>query len=219
MERVATDDGTPTADILIVNSGELQPDGSWELNDPDDNLPPFPIDWEQYQAFQLMNDPDKVLTLLENIKRLGNGYYSQRDFVNALRKYKKVVRYSDAAAGGCLSESVAKLRLENLLNMAACHLKLGGYREVITACTDVIRVGRDYPDQCKAWSKAFYRRGVAAIEMKEYESALEDLKQAHSLSPKDPNILDQFNRGKAMLIKYRQTEKTLSQKMCKDLNL
>lgn len=218
MERVTTDDGTPAADILIVNSGELQRDETWNLNDSDDNLPPFPVDWQDYGAFRLLEDPEPVVQLLEKVKRLGNSFYSQQDFVNALRKYRKFMRYLDAA-GGCSSRAVTKLRLENLLNMAACHLKLGEYRDVICTCTDVIRASRDDPDQCKAWSKAFYRRGVAAIELKEYESALDDLKQAHSLSPNDPSILEQFNRGKAMLIEYRQTERTRSRKMCKDLNL
>lgn len=217
MEKVANDEGQPMEEIVIERSGEIESNQNWGHYDEDDNLPPFPIDWDEHETF-LQQTPKEVLTLLESIKKYGNNFYSSNDHVNALRKYKKVVRYSDAHASGSPaytpedSQLFTTLRLENLLNMAACYLKLQRWKEVQRSCTDVIRGS---PNQ----SKAFYRRGVAEIEMKEYESGLEDLKRAHSLAPNDPRILEQFNRGKALLLEYRKTEKSRSQMMFKDLNL
>lgn len=218
MEKMTTEEGIPTTEIRIIKSGELDPDQPWGYYDLDDCVPPFPTDWAEAQEYT-GKDPAKMLELLEKIKILGNGFYNHKDIVSALRKYKKVGRYHqffvDAHADtGGLSESdrFAKLRLNNLLNMAACQLKLGQYRHVISVCDEVLRSS---PDQ----SKAYYRRGVAAIETKEYDTALADLKLAHALSPHDPNIMEQFNRGKVLLLEYREREKVVSQKMCKELNL
>lgn len=224
MEKVANDDGTTTAEITIVCSGELkgeQPD-EWNYYDMDDNLPPFPADW--IESSQYTNQaPDIILPLLERMKRLGNGFYDKKDFVSALRKYKKVGRYHqfivDAQANAgtefatlITTDTIANLRLNNLLNMAACHLKLGQYRHVVAVCDEVLKSRTDQ-------SKAYYRRGVALIELKEYEKSLEDLKKAHALSPNDPNVVSQFNRGKQLLLAYRKEERAVSEKIFKALHL
>lgn len=218
MEKMTTEDGVPTTDITIINAGQLDPEEPWNYYDLDDNLPPFPTDWLEADKYTTSQDAQSMLELLERIKSLGNGLYA-RDTVAALRKYKKVGRYHqffvDAKANSGqmdTTDEFDKLRLNNLLNMAACQLKLGLYQNVISVCDEVLR---NSPDQ----SKAYYRRGVAAIELKEYDTALEDLKQAYALTPNDSNVLEQFNRGKELLLEYRKKERVLSQKMCKDLNL
>lgn len=221
MEKVATDEATTTELITIVEAGQLEADQPWNYNDLDDCLPPFPKDWTDAAEYTREGGggslPDRQLHLLEKIKSLGNNFYNDQDTVAALRKYKKVERYhqffADAHANATdrtawSSDKFVKLRLDNLLNMAACHLKLGQFRDVVSNCSEVLH---NSPKQ----SKAFYRRGVAAIEMKDYDSALDDLKQAHALAPNDRHILQQFNRGKVLLLEYRETEKVASQKMFK----
>lgn len=248
MEKVTTEEGTPTTEIVILNAGELDADEArWGFYDIDDGLPPFPSDWSEATEEHMSGDPEAILRLLERIKSLGNAFFNnqEEDIVPALRKYKKVGRYHqffvDAAGENadrlCASEQLAKLRLNNLLNMAACHLKLGQYQHAIVvredrrlvrdqhaaifhrvlynslqACDEVIRSS---PNQ----SKAYYRRAVAEIEMKEYDRALKDLSTAHSLAPHDPHVLQQFNRGKQLLLEYRKEEKAVSQKIFKELNL
>ena len=221
MEKVATDEGTTTAEILIVDCGELGPDQrTWNFYDPDDELPPFPADWLEAPE-HTHKDHNTIYALLERIKLLGNAFFNKGDIVAALRKYKKVGRYHqffvDAHANSdrgldAASDQFVHLRINNLLNMAACHLKLGQFQLVLSVCDEVLR---SHPDQ----SKAYYRRGVALIELKDYERALEDLRQAHALAPNNNSILEQFNRGKALLMEYRKKEKLFSQKMCKELNL
>lgn len=219
MEKVSTEEGTLTTDILIVGSGELNAadETTWNFYDADDNLPPFPADWAEAEKYE-EKDVEEVLKLLDTIKTLGNRFFNDREVVSAFRKYKKVISYlkyfTDSHAGvKAAADSFSKLQMENMLNMAACLLKLERFAEVVTICNDVIRGGGG------GLSKAFYRRGVAEIEMKEYDSALADLKQAHAMTPNDKNILEQFNRGKALLLEYRKTERTTSQKMFRDLQL
>lgn len=218
MEKVADDEGVPESEIIITAAGELKPDEPWDYYDADDQMPPFPTDWLEAADYPTENC-DTIAELLDKIKAIGNHFYNEKDFVGALRKYKKVGRYhqffvdADAQTGHIsASKQLANLRVNNLLNMAACQLKLHQYKSVISVCTEVLRSS---PEQ----SKALYRRGVANIELKEYDSAIDDLKEAFSLSPNDPNIRDQFNRGKALLLDYRKTERTVSQKMFKELNL
>lgn len=211
MEAFADDDGQPMVEVVIENCGELVSNESWEYYDADDNMPPFPADWEESSNYTLV---DSVSELLLKIKNLGNQFYNQGDCVNALRKYKKYMRYhqffSDAFPDD-VAKRMTKTTTDNLLNIAACHVKLGNFKEVVSFCNDILR---ENPNQ----SKALYRRGVARIQLKEYESGLDDLKQAHALSPDDKSIVDQFNRGKELLMKYRDTEKSAIQRMFKDLN-
>lgn len=212
MEAFADDDGRPMVEIVIENCGEIPPNESWGYYDADDNLPPFPIDWEESSHYTSL---DSVAELLAKIKSLGNQFYKQGNCIDAHRKYKKFMRYhqffSDAFPDDNLSKVFAKMTNENLLNIAACHIQLGNFKEAISHCNDVLK---DSPDH----SKALYRRGVAKINLKDYELGLEDLKQAHSLSPDDKNILEQFSRGKDLLMEYRGTEKSVIQRMFKDLN-
>jgi len=88
----------------------------------------------------------------------------------------------------------------NNINMAAVELKLGNYQYAKYECSEAIRLD----PKC---SKAFYRRGQAQRAMRNYEEAIKDLKQAHSLLPDNKQILNELNSAKLLLAEYNKQQR------------
>ena len=61
-------------------------------------------------------------------------------------------------------------------------LKLKNYEDVCSTCQCAIKLD---PNN----SKALYRRGLANIELKNYELALDDLKRAHQILPENKRLV------------------------------
>lgn len=209
MENYATDDGNPMKDIVIANCGEIQVGESWNYCDNDataDTLPPFPTDWNKFgEEFSL----DEKLDFLKIIKESGNHFYKAGDFVASARKYKKLTRYYNFFKEHADEEETKSLdafQLVNLTNLAATELKLEEFNDVRFSCNAAVKID---PKN----SKAFYRRGVANLELKNYELALDDLKMAHSLLPGNKAVLKEFDRAKKYLLDYRAAEKLRYKRM------
>lgn len=212
MENYATDEGKPKKAIMIADCGEIKPGENWAYCDNDetpDTLPPYPADWDRFDAELSM---EKKLELLNMIKESGNHFYRAGDFIKSARKYKKVTRYYDIFKDKTVDDEEKKqldtFQLVNLTNLAATELKLGDFKDVSFSCNAAIKLD---PHN----SKAFYRRGLANLEMKNYEMALEDLKTAYKIVPGNKAILKEFERAKKYLLDYRATEKEHYKKMFK----
>lgn len=210
MENFATDDGATTKVIQIVNCGELLEGDDWAFCDNDattDTLPPFPADWEKFEHKFDLNEKLQILGL---IKESGNHFYRTGDFVQSARKYKKMTRYNNLFRDNTTDDGEKKaldtFQLVNLTNLAATELKLKDFNEVISSCDAAIKLDSNN-------SKAFYRRGIAHLELKNYELALDDLKQAHSLMPGNKAVLKEFSRAKKYLLDYRALEKVKYSKL------
>lgn len=211
MENYATDDGNPIKEIVIVNCGQIKENESWAYCDNDattDKLPPFPADWEKCGAeFSHL----EKLDILNVIRESGNHFYRAGDFANSARKYKKLTRYynffKDTTAKHDL-QSLDSFQLVNLTNLAATELKLEEFTDVRFSCNAAVKIDSSN-------SKAYYRRGIANLELKNYELALEDLKMAHNLLPGNKAVLKEFHRAKKYLLDYRAAEKFRYKKMFK----
>lgn len=210
MECYATDDGHTTRPILIIDCGELKTGENWGYCDDDgtaDKLPPFPADWEKFDnEFNL----SEKLEILKVIKEAGNYFYKAGRYVKSARKYKKVTRYfnffKDHTNDDEEKFALDSFQLINLTNLAATELKMKDYEDVRYSCNGAIKID---PNN----SKAFYRRGIANLELKNYEMALGDLKMAHKLIPENRTILIQFERAKKHLMDYREIEKVKYRKL------
>lgn len=210
MEDVATDEGLPTKPIVIADCGQYKEGQDWAYCDDDgtpDKLPPFPADWERYKdEFNI----DEKLDVLSLIKESGNHFYRTGEFVKSARKYKKVTRYynhfKDHTADAKEKTKLDSFQLVNLTNLAATDLKLEDYNDVRFSCNAAIKLDKNN-------SKAYFRRGIANLELKNYELALEDLKMAHKLVPANRAILKEFDRAKKLLLEYRAIQKTQMMKL------
>lgn len=210
MENFANDDGETSKPIIIEDCGEVKESENWNYCDDDgtlDVLPPFPADWSKFECKFSTNE---MLDVLKIIKESGNYFYRSGDFVKSARKYKKLTRYYNFFKDQTTDEDDKKFldtfQLVNLTNLAATELKLGDFKDVIFTSNAVIKLD---PDN----SKAFYRRGIANLELKNYELAIDDLKIALNLVPGNKAILKEFDRAKKYLLDYRAVEKVKYSKM------
>lgn len=210
MESYATDEGQPKKPIIIEDCGEIPPGEDWGYCDndvTDDILPLYPHDWIEYEANYSINEK---LDLLMKIKEAGNYFYRNDDYIGSARKYKKVTRYynhfKDRTEDEDEIKALDQFQLTNLTNLAATELKLQDFDDVRFSCNAAIKLD---PNNIKA----FYRRGIANIELKNYESALEDLKTALAKSPGNKVIIKEFEKAKRLLMAYRAKEKTQYKKM------
>lgn len=210
MEKYATDEGRPTREIMIVDCGELKADEDWGYCDNDetaDRLPPFPQDWCDFNKELCINDK---IDVLKKIKEAGNFFYRNEDFMQSVRKYKKVTRYYNHFKDTTHDESevniLDSLQLTNLTNLAASELKLGDYEDVIYSCSAAIMTD---PNNIKA----YYRRGIAHNELKNYELAVDDLMVALKYSPSNKPVLNEFERAKKNLLNYRRIERSHYKKL------
>jgi peptidyl-prolyl isomerase D len=210
MENNANDDGQTTKLITIADCGELKEGEDWGYCDNDgthDVLPPFPADWINFERKLSLGEQLEVLNV---IKESGNHFYRKGDYENSARKYKKVTRYynhfKDHTTDDVGKQSLDAFQLVNLTNFAACTLKLEEFNDLKYSCNAAIKL-----DPMNI--KAYYRRGIANLQLNNFEMALDDLKLANSYQPSNKAILREFERAKKCLLDYRATEKVKYKKM------
>ncbi|KAG5679795.1 hypothetical protein PVAND_009333 [Polypedilum vanderplanki] len=210
METYTTDEGKPKREITIADCGEIKPGENWGYCDNDataDTLPPFPADWDAFETDFGINEK---IDILNKMKEAGNFFYRNEDYVHSARKYRKVTRYFNYFKDRTKDENDAKIldtfQLTNLTNLAATELKLHDYEDVRFSCNAAINIDANN-------IKAFYRRGIANLELKNYEMALDDLRIALKLSPNNKAIISEFERAKKHLMSYRALEKNHYKKM------
>ncbi|XP_055677064.1 peptidyl-prolyl cis-trans isomerase D [Lutzomyia longipalpis] len=213
MEKFTTDEGTPTADIVIENCGEIYEGMDWGFCDNDatnDKLPPYPLDWDDSV---LEFNIEQMVSILTRIRNAGNYHFKNGNNVEAIRRYNKAIRYYQFFSNSTTLSAPDRCQLEkanaiNCVNIAAVHMKSNNFVETIQVCSEALKL---HPTN----SKALFRRGQAEIELKNYENAISDLKRAYNLVPESKVILDEFNRAKQFLMEYRDKEKKSFQKMFK----
>lgn len=72
-----------------MDCGELKPNNPWNIDENDgtsDIYPPWPNDWNGSLDIQM------VAKVIQNINDSGNIYFYRQNFLDAERKYKKVLR-------------------------------------------------------------------------------------------------------------------------------
>lgn len=87
------------------------------------------------------------------------------------------------------------MRLTCLSNLAACQFQWGNYRYVADLATKVLD---RQPDNVKL----LYRRGVAHLEMKDFEAAKADLVEAHRLDPSNKAINEKMGHLRVLEKKH-----------------
>eukprot|EP00010_Vexillifera_abyssalis_P006135 CAMPEP_0201551736 /NCGR_PEP_ID=MMETSP0173_2-20130828/9179_1 /ASSEMBLY_ACC=CAM_ASM_000268 /TAXON_ID=218659 /ORGANISM="Vexillifera sp., Strain DIVA3 564/2" /LENGTH=425 /DNA_ID=CAMNT_0047962065 /DNA_START=9 /DNA_END=1286 /DNA_ORIENTATION=+ len=141
-----------------------------------------------------MDDEEKVASA-EKWKAQGNDMYvKQKQYARAIARYQKAI---DTIGYGS-SDQVDAIKNACHNNMAACHLRLKNYRDVIREADQVLE---KEPNNIKA----IYRKGAAFVELDEFE-------QAHSLLScvleKQPNHVPTQQAMKRLKAKQRiQDEK------------
>merc|ERR1719163_1910530 len=75
--------------------------------------------------------------------------------------------------------------------MAACYLKVKEHQKCVDACSHALKQG-----ECV---KAYFRRGQAYAELRNFSGAISDLERARGLAPDDAAIVGELRKVRAAM--------------------
>ncbi|XP_048365065.1 peptidyl-prolyl cis-trans isomerase D isoform X2 [Sphaerodactylus townsendi] len=207
LENVAVKAEEPVKRCVIAECGELKEGDDWRTSPMDgsgDIHPDFPEDSDMD-----LTEINKILSVAEDIKNIGNTFFKSQNWTGALKKYSKSLRYIEASLAVAGKEDSAKLNAAALtcyLNIAACKLKLEEWQDAIENCSKVLVLD-------PANTKALYRRAQALEATKDYDQALATLQQAQGIAPLDKAIQMEIQKIKQKIKSQKEKEKAAYAKM------
>jgi peptidyl-prolyl isomerase D len=182
----------PEEDCVITDCGQLS-----SINEV------FKVD--KYTDFAELSgvetDQDRLKAANE-IKQIGNDFFKQQNYSEAIAKYTKAVDYLPSTD----SEEKTQLELSLHLNLAACYLKEKQYEEAVESCNKVLK-------QSPKNTKALYRLGQAQYELGKLEEAKKTFQKAQELDPKDSAIVAELRKIKQKEEDLKKLEKDVYGKM------
>ncbi|OZJ02316.1 Peptidyl-prolyl cis-trans isomerase D [Bifiguratus adelaidae] len=212
MEKGAND--KPVKDVVIVNCGELaegEPDGV-EVPADGDKYEEYPDDYEGAK------EPADILKIANELKAIGNDYFKNGDYKQAMRKYAKAIRYLnekpafDPEDGKEMPVMFYTIKTPCFLNKAMSALKSGDYTTAINDTTSVLSFPSEYLTPADQ-AKALYRRGSAKLATKDDQGAVEDFEAAEKLAPSDAAIKRDLAIAKQKVKESKQRQKAAYAKM------
>eukprot|EP01096_Ripella_sp_DP13-Kostka_P000263 TRINITY_DN10334_c1_g1_i2.p1 TRINITY_DN10334_c1_g1~~TRINITY_DN10334_c1_g1_i2.p1 ORF type:complete len:370 (-),score=196.26 TRINITY_DN10334_c1_g1_i2:60-1127(-) len=203
IESQETTSDKPHKDCVIVNCGEIAPgeDDGIPVAEDGDIWAASPMDQE---GIEMTKDR---LVIVEQIKNIATTYFAKGDFQNALKKFQKVLRYLAEPGDSDDEDKVIKtFKIANLLNAAACQLKLNLSQDAILNCTKVIAIDHNSV-------KAYFRRAQAKAALLDFEDALSDLNHVLTIEPGNAAALQEIKKVKLAIKKEEEKEKLVYKKM------
>ncbi|RKP08806.1 peptidyl-prolyl cis-trans isomerase D [Thamnocephalis sphaerospora] len=218
IEHTPTDSNDrPVAPALIADCGELaegEDDGVPSAAADGDAYPDFPDDYE-HEGDELGGE--ELIKIVNEIKTIGNGYFTKGQHAQASAKYTKAIRYlqerpvfAEEDTDDFKARWVAA-KLPCYLNRAAAALKLEDYKRAIADCTTVIETENT---PLKDRVKALFRRGTAYNHIKVYDDAVADLTEADRIGQtKDAAVVRELQLAQQRLTARKQKERQAFSKM------
>ncbi|KAJ2194815.1 peptidyl-prolyl cis-trans isomerase cpr6 [Coemansia sp. RSA 530] len=154
------------------------------------------------------------------MKASGNDEFKQGNLEAAIAKYTKGLRYlremivfdKDNDPEDKLRPQFVTLRVPIMLNRAMCNLKLNKFEDAIKDCTFVLEI-KDKEITQKDRTKAYFRKGSANRQLKQYEQARDDLKKAKELDPTDKAIANELILAESAVKEREMKEKQMYTKL------
>ncbi|XP_065260785.1 peptidyl-prolyl cis-trans isomerase D [Emys orbicularis] len=207
LENVEVNGEKPAQLCIIAECGELKKGDNWGISPMDgsgDTHPDFPEDSDVD-----LKDVDKIVSIAEDIKNIGNTFFKSQNWAMATKKYTKGLRYVEASKAIVEESDIAKLNpaaLTCLLNIAACKLKVSDWQGAIESCCEALALD-------PANTKALYRRAQGWQGIRDFDQALADLKKAQEITPEDKAIQTEALKVKQKIKAQKEKEKAAYAKM------
>uniref|UniRef100_A0A3Q3A847 Peptidyl-prolyl cis-trans isomerase D n=1 Tax=Kryptolebias marmoratus TaxID=37003 RepID=A0A3Q3A847_KRYMA len=172
LESIETNDDVPVKPCVVADCGEHKDGDSWGSAPSDetgDAHPDFPEDSDIN-----FKDVDKVLSVAEDVKNIGNVLFKNQDWKAAVNKYSKALRYLEMSGEQLEEEEEAQKKLEPtalscFLNTAACKLRMQLWQEALDSCNEALELNQTN-------TKALFRRAQAWQGLKDYDKAMVTIK-------------------------------------------
>lgn len=161
------------------------------------------LDWEPPEEGKEQRDMlfEERVEVAERRRAEGNAAFKKGRYADALGRYRVALSFVDEdlliQLQGFHYDKAMAARAPALLNMGACHLRLGEFHEAITLMGQVLAID---PGN----SKALFRRGAARRALGQTEQAIDDLQAAKRAAPGDGGIARELAAAKADLREERQ---------------
>ena len=187
-----------------LNSAKKEPDSTGDAYED------FPDD----QGENLKDS--ELVEIATHLKEYGNKAFKSGDLSLALDKYQKGLRYLneyDASSEESkeLSKQIKQLRFTLHSNSALLQLKLKSYEAAQSSADNALELGEDgVSDQDRA--KAYYRKALALLGLKDDEAAVKSLETAQKLAPGDAAISKELGAAKRKAAEHAKKEKAAYKK-------
>lgn len=140
-------------------------------------------------------DAVAIVKIATACKEYGNTAFKSGNYSLGLDKYQKGLRYVNEDPDlenqpQSIKDDLKALRFSLNNNSALLNIKLEAWDDAARSASAALDV-EGVKDADRA--KAFYRRGLANIRLKDEEAALRDLSEANTLAPNDSAITRELN--------------------------
>eukprot|EP00658_Telonema_sp_P-2_P055787 TRINITY_DN44344_c0_g1_i1.p1 TRINITY_DN44344_c0_g1~~TRINITY_DN44344_c0_g1_i1.p1 ORF type:complete len:209 (-),score=59.72 TRINITY_DN44344_c0_g1_i1:263-889(-) len=160
----------------------------------------------------------KRMAMVQEEKRLGDGWFKSGQWEKAAVHWTLGVNHCHFFVSQDMAESeaaeVLRIRCKLYSNLGLSSLKAKQWDQVLECCEKVLEMKQLESTQFELTeqeaAKALYRRGVALTELKQWDSAEEELIEARKLLPGDSAIANQLVRVCA----GRRSEASQQQRSC-----
>lgn len=213
IENLDTQSDKPTKEVVITDCGELEGDAALaaDTKQPDamgDTYEDFPEDVSEKL------DAKQILKIASDCKDFGNKAFKAGNLSVGLDKYQKGLRYLNEDPElddepPSTKQELDALRFSLNNNSALINVKLEAWDDAIRTATNALEVA-GVKDADRA--KALYRRGFASARIREEDSAIKDLDEAHKLVPNDAVVASELKIVKAKVAARSAKEKAAYKK-------
>ncbi|KAL9114636.1 MAG: hypothetical protein Q9227_001314 [Pyrenula ochraceoflavens] len=213
IENLPTQSDKPVKEVKVVDCGQLSgaafASATEKKADPTgDPYEDFPDDQGEGLA------SEQYYKIAEDLKEIGNKAFKSGDLETGIEKYQKALRYLNEYPGANdadpkeLESNVKKLRFTLHNNSALLAIKSKRLDEADKWSGFAIEaISAETKDIDKA--KAYYRRGLAKVGMKDEDEGLKDLETAAQLDASDPKITNEIQAVKKRLRERDQKERAI----------
>lgn len=218
IEQLKTDPSDkPIRPVTITECGQL--DAGDSIAEPGkDEADPYE-DFPEDEDIERTNED--ILKVATDIKDLGNKLFKANDIEAALEKYEKSLRYlqtfneEDDKLDDAQRQAYHQLKFTNYSNTALLQNKSKAYRDAKESATKALDVATAGKLADEEFAKAHYRRAVALVNLKDDDSAVEELTKANKLKAGDAGILKELSAAQARLKARKEKQKAAFSKMFK----
>jgi tetratricopeptide (TPR) repeat protein len=144
----------------------------------------------------------------EKRKAQGNARVKELDYVSAVKSYVDGLRHVEGMLDLTDADRaiVDPLKVSLYSNLSMCYLKLESYKKARENASGAIKLDG-------AHAKALYRRGLANVQLKEFDDAHADFTAALAADPTNKDAARQLKRVDAFIVNRTKKEKQMYGKM------
>lgn len=216
IENLKVQSDKPTRECVIADCGELTGAGYDNLptKEPDQTGDPY----EDFPDDQKEGEEDlpgkDILKIATDLKGFGNSVI-KTDPRLAADKYQKGIRYLHEYPEPLdedppdLGKEMNQLKINLYSNLALCQNQTGQYHNADESATRALEVP-DITDDAK--SKAYFRRGTARENTKDFEAAIADFEEAQKLKSSDAGPATKLKQLKTKQAEADKKEKAAFKK-------